>query len=131
MSSNEKLPKRSLSIKGMAKAVGLEYLYVPYQVECHSVHGDWVSISRNFVKEENGLFYPCFDDEDIDIRKLNPITLVCYLSMKLFIQKYPGHGIDIALLDDLDKDMKLIMKFDMMHDNYIHGRPLLDGVVFD
>lgn len=111
-------------MRAMAKDVDLEQLYVTYRMECHYTHGDWFDLTRNYLKEENGLYFPRESSRDTDIRKLNPILEICYKTMNEFLEMIHDHGIATDFLYELDQDEAFIRMFDHMHYNFIGHRPL-------
>lgn len=118
-----KLPKPP-QILDMAREVDLEVMYTSYRLECHSAHGDWFDISRYFLEEKDGKFYPRFTEDGADIRKLNPIQFIVYKTLSEFIKTIKGHGIDPAIEKDFDEDMKLIQALERMHFNFLNKMPL-------
>ncbi|QUA54032.1 DUF5677 domain-containing protein [Aristaeella lactis] len=119
-----RLPKSPM-ILDMAREVDLEIAYTSYRMECHSTHGDWFDISRYFLIEKEGKFYPRFAEDYADIRKFSPMLLLVYETIHSFINTVLGHGIDKCIEDEIQKDIIMIQKFEHMHFNYTKGRPLL------
>lgn len=125
MSQGKKIPKLEDMRKKMNN-VGLSNLYASYSTDSHSVHGDWIDTEKNFLKKENGRYYPNFDDYEVDIRQLNPILEVCYESLIYFLDNYPGHGITDVTVENLKEEIQIIMDFDHWHHNFLNGRSLID-----
>ena len=123
---NERLPSLP-QVATMAKEVDVEQLYNTYRIECHATHGDWFDISRYFLEERDGRFYPRFVEDGTDIRKLNPLLEIGYKTLFEFVGILDGHGLDIE--DDLMADLKLIKDFDYMHFNFINKKPIATGLV--
>ncbi len=118
-----KLPKAPQVLE-MAKEVDLEIMYTSYRLESHSAHGDWFDVSRYFLDEKDGKFYPRFTEDRADIRKLNPMQFIVYKSLSEFIRTVKGHGIDMSIEKDFDGDQKIIRTLEQMHDNFLNKRPL-------
>ena len=121
--------KQPPKVQDMAKEVDLDILYTSYRLECHSTHGDWFDISRYFLQEKDGLFFPRFEEDKIDIRKINPMLLPTCETILFFLQKIKGHGLDESVNSEIYKDIQLIQDFDRMHFNYIKKLPLLYNIV--
>lgn len=119
-----KLPKPP-QILDMAREVDLEVMYSSYRLECHSAHGDWFDISRYFLEEKDGKFYPRFTEDGADIRKLNPIQFIVYKSLREFIRTIKGHRIDRSIEKDFDGDEKIIRTLERMHFNFLNKCPLV------
>lgn len=122
---NTKLPKAP-QILDMARNVDLEIMYTTYRLECHSTHGDWFDISRYFLEEKDGRFFPRFKEDGVDIRKLNPILQIVYKSLVEFLSIVVGHGLNIA--EELEGDLRIIKAFDMMHHNFLNHRALMTDI---
>ena len=118
---NSRIPQ-SPQIREMAKEVNLETMYTAYRMECHSTHGDWFDISRYFLEEKDGLFFPRFTEDSVDIRLLNPILQIVYKTLFEFLDLVEGHGVDMN--GDLNEDNMIITTLDMMHLNFLNHRPL-------
>ncbi len=125
MSPDEKIPKLD-TMRDRMDDIGLSDLYIPYGSDSHSIHGDWVDTEKYFLKKENERYYPNFDDYEVDIRQLNSITIVCYESLIYFLNNYPDHGITDIMVEDLEKDMRIIMTLEQWHQNFLNQRPLTD-----
>lgn len=118
---NSKIPQ-SPQILEMAKEVNLEGMYIAYRVDCHSTHGDWFDISRYFLEEKDGMFFPRFIEDATDIRQLNPILKIVYDTIIKFLDMVEGHGVEMK--DDLNEDITIIDILDTMHHNFLHHRTI-------
>lgn len=54
-------------MKERMKEVGYEYLYSPFGLESHAIHGDWLDLSRNYMRKEGDIYYPKFDEGYIPV----------------------------------------------------------------
>lgn len=120
---SEAIPKMH-NMYEMMQDQDLTIMYTPYASSSHFVHCDWSAIYKNYLNEDGEKYYPCFDDYEVDIRLLNPILLLCYHALRIFLLKYPGHCIEQSLLDDIKCDKNIITMLDRMHHNYLHKMPL-------
>lgn len=120
---NEAIPKLH-NMYEMMQDQDLTIMYTPYASSSHFVHCDWSAIFKYYLDENGGKYYPCFDDYEVDIRLLNPILLLCYHTLRIFLLKYPGHCVEQSLLDDIKFDKNIIVMLERMHHNYLHKMPL-------
>lgn len=119
-----KLPKPPQVLE-MAREVDMEIMYTSYRLESHSAHGDWFDISRYFLEERDGKFYPRFTEDGTDIRKLNPMLFVVYKSLSEFVRTVKGHGIDVSIEKEFDGDQRIIRTLEQMHVNFLNKRSLI------
>jgi hypothetical protein len=94
------------------KAVGKEQMYnIAYKGGSQSVHGNWETLSKNYLKHDNstGLFRIDLSDDIIDIRLVNPQLYLIINVMIVFLADYSGHGLDqgdIEILNHLSIGVK-------------------------
>lgn len=115
-------------------ATGNQRLYnIVYRAKSHSIHGDWVDFTLNYLcyNEDTLTFSPNFQEFQADIRQLNPALLVCYESLKKFLESFPGHGLPQDLYTEISDDQNLLLLLDDMHANFLSNRRLLDGIDID
>ncbi len=108
-----------------------ERLYdIEYRTKCHDIHGDWVDLLQNYLDydESTSYFKPKFDDNQADIRQLNPILIICYNMIRAFLTDFPGHELPANLFTDINTDIKVIATLDNMHHNFINHKKILTGV---
>lgn len=110
------------------KDIGFESGYFAYAMDSDIVHTSWPHVAEYSLVKKNGRYYPDFNEYGEDVRLLNPMLLLCYESLKLFITSYPGHMLTYPTLSELDEDQKLLAIFDSMHQNYLGGRRLTYGI---
>ena len=105
-----------------------ESSYFVYAVNSGIIHNEWSYIAKYSLIKKDDKYFPDFDEYGEDIRLLNPILLLCYDTLKCFISSYSGHGIAHPSLELLEEEQKMIIQFDTMHQNYLHGRKLTTGL---
>ena len=115
---------RETNVYDMMKDLDLGSMYSSYATASHFIHPDWISTSIYSLKEQDGKFYPDYDDYEVDIRLLNPLLLICYDTIEKFITKYNGHKIEPQIIEELQSDKNLIIAFDRMHHNFLQKLPL-------
>ncbi|MBQ9210883.1 MAG: hypothetical protein IJ153_04215 [Clostridia bacterium] len=104
-------------VEQMIRALGYEDMYFAYRNLCHATHGDWQDAFKNNLKKTGDKFYPDLNDHGTDIRELNPITLISILTLEVFINDYPGHGLDIS--DELQTVKEGIVELEQLHSEYL------------
>lgn len=122
--------RNNLSFEKRVEAIGLEALYPVYAIGSHAIHGDWVTLykySLDYIEEKDS-FIVKNKDKEADIRQLNPINDLIYEVLITFINEYPGHEIDMSVINEMKNERNLINRFDRMHFNFLKKRPLLEGI---
>ena len=76
--------KNIADMRKMLKDLDMEGLYGIYATSSDSLHGGWANLQYEFLTEENGKFYPNFDDHDEDVRQILDIVQFCFISLKYF-----------------------------------------------
>ena len=115
-------------VKTMAEEVGLGDFYSVYKMQCHAAHGDWYGIYEQYLREENGKYFPSFTKKKPDIRIMNPMLRFVYKTLLEFIDYNKGHCLKPELKDELNDDDRLIQNLDTMHFNFLKNQPLMKGV---
>ena len=115
-------------VKTMAEEVGLGDFYSVYKMQCHAAHGDWYGIYEQYLREENGKYFPSFTKKKPDIRIMNPMLRFVYKTLLEFIDYNKGHCLKPELKDELNDDDRLIQNLDTMHFNFLKNQPLTKGV---
>ena len=113
------------------RVTGNQRLYdVVYRGKCHNIHGDWVDFTQNYLSynEDSLTFSPNFQEFDTDLRQLNPVLLICYESLKIYLENFPGHGLHQSLYTEIVNDQKLILLLDEIHDNFLNKQNLFEGI---
>lgn len=125
MDVREKLA-RITDMRKMLKDLDMEETYVLYAISSDSVHGGWASIHQEFLIEENGRYYPNFNDHDVDVRQILDIIQFCFITLKFFLESFHGHGIPQEILTEIIEDMNRINSLVEVNQNYVRNKPLND-----
>lgn len=113
------------------RATGNQRLYnIVYRSKCHSIHGDWVDFTENYLNynEDSFSFSPNFQEFQADIRQLNPVLLACYEALKKFLSDFQGHGLPQNIYAEISNDQNLIILLENIHVNFLNKRNLFEGI---
>lgn len=104
------------------KATGKERLYdITYKSGSQSVHGNWETLSKNYLDydAQTGRFKPDLSDNHIDIRLLNPQLMIVMEVMQLFLKEYEGHDLDKADIEVLKHLIITVGQLEDEHEEFL------------
>ena len=108
----------------MLEDLDMEDAYGMYAISSDSVHGGWSNLQYEFLIEMDGRYYPDLDDHCEDVREILDVTLLCFMTLRSFLESFQGHGIPSEILTEIMKDLPRIQDFIQIHQNFIKGKPL-------
>ena len=115
---------RTTDMRNMLRDLGIEDTYGLYVNSSDSIHGGWANLQQEFLIEDNGKYYPYFNDYKEDVRQILDMVQFCFSALKFFIESFDGHGISQNILTEIDEDMNRIQVLVKVHQNYVRKKPL-------